>query len=182
MRYIVLASFLVSLVFLAGCADKKETTTTDAAAFVQFGSQQWEKSNFGCDPNKAPCATVKLDYPQAIFGDDDVKAAINGKIKNYVMQSIVMAGGKEGSNIEELALNILDNHGSEEEKNLKVFGNVMFRSHNMVKIEMSSFDDKGEKDDEINRTLFTFNLKDGKLVSETVLQNGTVTKANISMN
>ncbi|MCI4668184.1 MAG: hypothetical protein MRZ79_08605 [Bacteroidia bacterium] len=182
---IILSILLASSLFACSSSGEKGNSI---ASFVQFGSHQWEKGNFDCNATKEKCAVVKLNYPEAIFGNEKVRASINAEIKDYVVSELAKAARvsvTSGKSIEELADVALENYSSSEKDALSevaVFGQVMFRNNNLIKLELSSFQKNNDGKINSNRSLYTFDTHEGKILSQTNLNNGAPKLAEISMN
>ncbi len=177
---------LLLLVSLVACTSTSTSGSQDASSFVQFGSHQWEKGSFDCNKFKEKCAKVSLDYPEAIFGDEKVRSSINEKIKSYVSAELqkALGEGEIGASVVELADRLLADYDPKDGSALaevSVFGRLMFRNQHFIKVELSSFNQDNEGRISSNRSLCTFDTKEGKLLAQTVLNEGKPRMASVNM-
>ena len=189
MNKITLFPLSIFLVFvLISCTSNRKEFVLEPGSFVQFGSHQWSKESFDCNRFKYSCAVVKLDYPKAIFGDEGVRSNINGKIQSYVETELAKAltgPHPSGESVTELAESALAGYDPYSEKSiaeLSIFGQLLFRNKNLIKLELSSFMKNNKGDVKSNRSLYTFDTQEGNILSQTVLNNGVPKLAAISLN
>lgn len=179
---VILLAFVVF-----ACTSTSEEKDT-ASSFVQFGFHQWEKGSFDCNEPKEKCAVVKLNYPEAIFGDEKVRNSINTEIREYVSSELAKAARtpmdskKSVQDLAEATLANFDPENKHSYTEVSVFGQVMFRNQNLIKLELSTYLKSMEGKVNSNRTLYTFDSKEGKILSQTNLNKGAPKLAEISMN
>ncbi len=88
----ILGLFL--LVVLMGNCDKLGLTTQP----LSIKNHEIEKKLGDCNSKEGRCLDLKLKYPEIVDGNDDLRNSVNGIIKEFLINSMVMgAGGNDGN-------------------------------------------------------------------------------------